>query len=443
MGAADLRAAVERDAPRRRAELERLVRHASVAFDGFPREPVLAAADAVEALLRDAGAADVERLEVPGDPPALLGRWPGPAGAPEVLLYAHYDVQPADPAQWRSDPWTPEVRNGRLHGRGAADDKSGIAAHLSALRAWAGRPPVGVKVLVEGGEENGRQRLLGVLGREAERLRADVLAIGDGGNRRLGEPALEGSLRGHGKLTVTVRTLEGALHSGQFGGAAPDALLALTRMLASLHDDAGDVAVAGLRDGAWAGAGIPEDEFRREARVLEGVGLPGTGPVADRIWARHAVSVLGVDAPAVAGAPNAVPAEARALVSVRVPPGAEPAASMAAVQAHVEAAAPWGARVEVAVEPASAPIAVDPGAPGAAAAERALAAAYGRPVERIGSGGSIPLVAALHAAFPEAGIVIWGAQDAGARIHAADERVDLGELGRFALAEALLLAELA
>ena len=446
MGVDELQAALAAGRDRLQEDLKRLVAIPSVAFDGFPPEPLRAAADAVEALLRDAGAPEVRRLEVPRDPPALLAEWPGPAGAPTVLLYAHYDVQPAPPAGWSTPPFTPVVRGGRLHGRGAADDKSGVVAHVAALRAWGGRPPVRVKVLVEGGEENGRQRLSALVAKEREAFAADVLVICDGGNRRLGEPTLEVSLRGHGKLRVEVRTLAGALHSGQFGGAAPDALLALLRMLASLHDEAGHVAVAGLAEGEWEGTDVPEGEFRRDAGVLDGVGLPGTGPIADRLWARHAISVLGVDAPAVAGAGNVVIPAARALVSVRIPPGADPPASMEAVRAHLERAAPWGVRVRFEVDAPSAPVALagDRAAGTTAAAERALAAAFERPVAHTGSGGSIPLVAALQAALPEAGIIIWGAQDAGgARIHAADESVDLGELERIALAEAVLLGELA
>jgi acetylornithine deacetylase/succinyl-diaminopimelate desuccinylase-like protein len=438
-----LRAAVEADAPRIRADLERLVRIPSVAFDGFPREPLTAAADAVAALLGEAGAPDVRQVDVPGDPPAVYAELPGPPGAPVVLLYAHYDVQPAPAAGWTSEPFEPVERDGRLYGRGAADDKSGVVAHLAALRAWGGKPPVAVKVLLEGGEENGKQRLPALLEREPELLRADAIVVCDGGNWRLGEPTLCQSLRGHGKLTLELRTLGGALHSGQFGGAAPDALLALVRLLATLHDDRGAIAVAGLEDSSWPGAQLPEADFRRQAEVLDGVELVGEGTVADRLWARHAISVLGLDAPAVATAGNIVLPVARAKVAVRVPPGADPAASMDAVRAHLEARVPWGARLSVEVEPASAPVELAAGAADAAA-ERALAAAFGKSVARMGSGGSLPLVGRLRAAYPDAPIVMWGAQDAeSARIHAADESVDLAEVGGIALAEVLLLAELA
>jgi acetylornithine deacetylase/succinyl-diaminopimelate desuccinylase-like protein len=414
------------DEDRIRADLERLVRIPSIAFPGFPREPLEEAAETVASLLGEA-----RMIDVPGEAPSVYAEFGGPG--PTVLLYAHYDVQPAP--GW-DDAFTPTLRDGRLYGRGAADDKSGIVAHLEALRAFAFRPPVRVKVLIEGSEENGRQRLLEVVERDPALMRADVFVVADGGNWRLGEPTLCETLRGHGKLTVTLRTLEGALHSGQFGGAAPDALLALTRLLATLHDDAGSVAVPGLQDGDWTGADLPEPDFRRQAGVLDGVALTGTGTVADRLWARHAISVLGLDAPAVEGAGNIVIPQARAKVAVRVPPGADPERSMETVRRHLLAATPWGARVEIEVEPASEPIAL----PAMAEAERALERAYGKPVARMGSGGSIPLVATLRETYPDAAFVLWGAQDSDlARIHAPGESVDLGEVAKIARAEALLL----
>jgi acetylornithine deacetylase/succinyl-diaminopimelate desuccinylase-like protein len=294
-------------------------------------------------------------------------------------------------------------------------------------------------VLIEGSEENGRQSLLEVVDEQPELMRADVMVIADGGNWRLGEPTLHETLRGHGKLTITLRTLEGALHSGQFGGAAPDALLALTRLLATLHDERGDVAVQGLIDHAWEGTDLPEADFRRQAGVLEGVALAGTGTVADRLWARHAISVLGIDAPAVEGAGNIVIPSARAKIAVRVPPGADPVQSLDTVERHIRARVPWGSQVEIEVEPASTPIAL----PAPEAAERALEQAFGKPVARMGSGGSVPLVAKLRDAYPDASFVLWGAQDSDlARIHAANESVDLGEIARIALAEALLLEAL-
>jgi acetylornithine deacetylase/succinyl-diaminopimelate desuccinylase-like protein len=433
-----LREAVRADEARIRSDLERLVALPSIAFEGFPRAPLDEAAELVAGMLRDAGAPSVRMVDVPGEAPSVLAEWPG---SPTVLLYAHYDVQPAPADGWATDPFEAVQRDGRLYGRGAADDKSGVAAHLAALRAWGGAPPIGVKVLIEGSEENGRQQLLGVVDADPDLMRADVMVICDDGNWKVGVPTLTESLRGHGKLTVTLSTLEGALHSGQFGGAAPDALLALVRLLSTLHDDRGAIAVQGLQDGDWPGNELPEDDFRRQAHVLDGVSLIGTGTVADRLWARHAISVLGLDAPPVDGAGNIVIPSARAKIAVRVPPGADPVHTMDAVRAHLEAHAPWGARLEIAVEPASTPVELDGHE---RAAEKALAAAYGEPVHRMGSGGSVPLVAKLKTAYPDAAFVLWGAQDADhAKIHAANESVSLDEVSKIALAEALLLRELA
>jgi len=423
----------EIDAALLRADLERLVRIPSIAFDGHPPAPLDEAAALVKELLPGS-----RYVDVPGEAPSVYAEYG--SGGPTVLLYAHYDVQPAPADGWDTDPFTPTVRDGRLYGRGAADDKSGLVAHLGALRAHDFDPPVRVKVLIEGSEENGRQRILEVVDRDPDLMRADLLVIADGGNWKLGEPTLCTTLRGHGKLTVTLRTLENALHSGMFGGAAPDALLALTRLLATLHDDDGTVAVEGLHEGTWDGADLPEADFRRQAGVLDGVQLVGAGSVADRLWARHAISVLGLDAPAVEGAGNIVIAAARAKVAVRVPPGADPQASMDAVERHLRAHTPWGAQLELEVEPASSPLALSADA----SAARALEAAYGKPVAVMGSGGSIPLVARLAEVYPDAEIVLWGAQDSdAAQIHAANESVDLEELQKIALTEALLLTQLA
>jgi len=423
------------DAGRLREDLERLVRIPSIAFDGHPTEPLHEAAALVKDLLPGS-----RYVDVPGEAPSVYAEYGTPGDGPTVLLYAHYDVQPAPTDGWESDPFVPTERGGRLYGRGAADDKSGVVMHLGALRALDFEPPVFTKVLIEGSEENGRQNILEVVDAQPDLMRADVLVIADGGNWKLGEPTLCTTLRGHGKLTVTLRTLQNALHSGQFGGAAPDALLALTRLLATLHDDNGDVAVEGLTDASWDGADLPEAEFRRQAGVLDGVQLVGTGSVADRLWGRHAISVLGLDAPAVEGAGNIVIPSARAKVAVRVPPGADPVASMTAVERHLREHTPWGASVDIEVEPASSPLSLHADE----AAATALEAAYGKPVAVMGSGGSIPLVARLAEVYPDAKIILWGAQDSdAAQIHAANESVDLGELEAMARTQALFLTQLA
>ena len=424
-------------------DLTRLVAIPSCAFPGFPAEPVLAAAEATVSWLQKSGVADARTLDVPDGYPVVYGEIPGPPGAPTVLLYAHYDVQPAPAEQgWTVDPWQPQVRDGRLYGRGAADDKSGIAIHAAALQAFDGRPPVGIRVVVEGEEETD-SHLDDFVRAHPDLFASDVYVIADGGNEQVGVPVLEVTTRGAVFLEVEVTTLAQPVHSGIFGGGAPDALMALVRLLATLHDENGDVAVPGLFGEEWAGVDTDEDLFRRAAGVLPDVPLSGSGRLASRLWSKPSISVIGLDAPPTDGAVNALVPKARALVSMRIPPGADPQREARLLAEHLVAAAPWGVR----------PAVGEPGAwegwrtredgPVIAAAREAMAEVYGQPVGLIGSGGSIPLLTTLQRLTPEAEFVLWGAEDgAQAKIHSADESVDLAELERAALAEALLLQSL-
>lgn len=438
----DLKSAVADGLPRTQADLEALVRIPSVAFEGFPDAPNRAAAELTAELLREV-LPEVEIVEVEGAPPTVLGRFPAPAGAPTVLLYAHYDVQPAGPEDaWTNPAFEPQLRGGRLHGRGAADDKSGVVMHVAALRALGDELAVGVTVVVEGDEETGRGTFDTYLEAHREELAADVIVVADSGNWKLGEPTLCASLRGLTEVMVEVSTLERPAHSGLVGGAAPDALLALIRMLDTLTDASGDTAVEGLVRREWTGMDMPEDALRGTASVLDGVELVGTGSIAERLYMRPAVTVIGLDAPAVATAANALVPRARAKVSVRLAPGDDPDRAFGLVRDHLLAAAPWGVRAVVTPGAGAPGFAATGNGPGLQAARRAMAAAYGKDAVDIGSGGSIPLVTTLAATYPEAEIVVWGAQDDDARIHAGDEGVVIEELGLAILAEAGLLREL-
>lgn len=429
--------------PQVRADLERLVRIPSIAFEGYPQEPVDAAAEATLEILRDAGLADAHLIDVPGGPQAVFGEIAGPPGAPTVLLYAHYDVQPAgDESAWTSSPFEPVERGGRLYGRGTADDKWGVAMHAGVLRAFGGRPPVTVKVVIEGEEETGRGTFEHYVAANPERFAADLIVVADSGNWKVGEPTLTTTLRGLVSLDVTVETLAGPVHSGLFGGAAPDALVALTRMLATLHDDAGDVAVAGLARSDWSGRPVAEEAVREAAGVLDGVGLVGSGPLAERLYTRPSITAIGLDAPATATAGNAIIPVARAKVSARLAPEDDPHAAGEAIAAHLRAAAPWDVRVDVQARQFARGFRLAEGGPGDAAARAAMAQAYGKDAVAVGSGGAIPLVVVLSEAVPGAEILLWGACDDAAQIHSADESVDLAELERATLAQVLLLERL-
>jgi acetylornithine deacetylase/succinyl-diaminopimelate desuccinylase-like protein len=442
---AALRDRFERMRPRLVEDLARLVAIPSVAFEGYPRQPLDQARDLVLALLEEAGIERLWTIELPDSGAAVAGERCGPDGAITVLLYAHYDVQPADPAEWHTPPFELTERDGRLYGRGAADDKSGIAAHVAALRAHGGAPPVHVKLIVEGGEENGKEALAShVVANPDWFADADVVVVADTGPWMAGDPAITTSLRGDCDVTVEVRTLRSALHSGDFGGPVPDALTVLARVLATLHDDVGDLAVPGLDGGEWEGTPLDEERFRRSARLLPGVELIGTGTLSSRLWSRPAISLLGIDAPPVREAPSALVPVARAKLNLRIPPDVEPERARGALLEHLSSLRVWGARIDARAETPARGLAVGPQGWALGAAERAFADAYGKPTQMIGAGGSIPLAATLQQVAPQAEILLVGAEDADAcNMHAPDESVARFDLECLALAEALLLTELA
>jgi cysteinylglycine-S-conjugate dipeptidase len=444
MHADELRVAISEGHPRDVEELSNLVRIPSIAFPGYDEKPVRESAEATAETLEAAGYGGVRLIELPDvDHPAVFGEVVGPAGAPTVLLYAHHDIQPEGPVEeWTSPPFEPEVRGGRLYGRGTSDDKCGIILHAASLRAWGAAPPVSVKVLVEGEEESSADHLPFLIDGHKDLLAADIVAVADGGNWRTGLPTLETSIRGVVDCTVTVRVLDLAVHSGVHGGPVPDALSALARILATVHDDDGEVAIEGLTRQTWDGLQVSEEELREETPLRPGVRLIGAGTISDRLWAKPAVSVLGIDAPRVLEASNQLVPWASAKVSLRLAPDDDPDRAMEALTKHLTTRTPWGVEVEVRPGSSGRGLRVRTDGPGFAAMTRAMEAAFGRPIVQTGSGGSVPLVPVLSRALPEAEILLYGASDERSQYHSIDESVDLGELERTCLAEALLFGEL-
>jgi acetylornithine deacetylase/succinyl-diaminopimelate desuccinylase-like protein len=442
----DLRPAVAAEMARTQGDLERLVRIPSIAFPGYDAGPVHDSAVATAEILEAAGLGGVRLIELPDgvDHPAVFGELPAPDGAPTILLYAHHDVQPEGPLdEWDSPPFEPAVRDGRMYGRGTSDDKCGIVLHAAAIRAWAATPPIGVKVLVEGEEEAGTDHLPFLIRDHAEMVGADVAVIADSGNWRRGVPTLTTTLRGVVDCRVEVRVLEKAVHSGSYGGPIPDALTSLARLLATLHDERGDVAIGGLASGVWKGVDYDEAAFREEAGVVDGVEWIGTGSLAERLWTRPAVSVLGIDAPRVREASNQLVPAATAKVSLRIPPGQEAGAAMDALVSHLESHAPWGVRVRVERGTGGEPFAVDADGPVYSAARDAMAEAWGRDTVDMGAGGSIPLVPLLASTFPGIAVLMLGPSDELAAAHSVNESLALEELERCAVAEASLFGRLA
>ena len=441
----DLSAAAAQLMPDVIERLEALVRIPSVAFPGFDPEPVHAMGAAVVDLFEAAGATGVKLLDVPDGYPCVYADLPGPAGSPTVLLYAHYDVQPAPKSQgWSNEPFDPVTKDdGRIYGRGAADDKSGLVIHYGTLKLLGPDRPCHVKILVEGEEET-ISHLEAFVEANPDLFAADAYVIADIGPQRVGRPGLTTALRGDVACTVTVRTLANPVHSGMFGGAAPDAMTAMIRILDSLHDENGDTVIPGVDSGSWSGADLDEAVYRDGSSILPGVEFLGTGSLSDRIWMKPSVTVLGMDLPNTAEASNVLLPEVTAKLSMRIVPGADGDAQLEALMAHLRSQRPWNCEVEVTKVKVGQPFAVDESHPAIVAAAEALEEAYGAPVESIGSGASIPLVASLQKVAPGGAIVLWGAEDtAQSRIHASDESVDPGEIERMVAAQTMFIVKLA
>lgn len=443
----EITSAVEAVVPGARADLERLVRIPSIWADPAHAEDTEASAALVAELAGALGPASVQILRAPGGAPAVVAQWPAPEGQPTVLLYAHHDVQPTGGDEhWTTPPFEPTERNGRLYGRGAADDKAGVLTHLAVLRAYDGRPPVGVTLFIEGEEESGSPTLPALLREHRELLAADVIVIADAANVAVDVPALTTSLRGLVDLVVEVSMLEHPVHSGVYGGPLGDALTALVHTLASLHDEKGEVAVAGLRRNAGTDAAavdLSEQQFRVEAGVLEGVELLGSGTLPERMWHAPAIAVLGIDAPAVASSSNVLLPRARAAVSLRLAPGEDAVAARDLLTEHLRAHVPWGAKVEI--EPLSGiaePFLLETEGTAYDAARVAFAEAYGNAVVETGVGGSIPFIAEFARTFPGAAVLVTGVGDPASRWHGIDESLSLEMFGTGVRAEAFLLDEL-
>jgi acetylornithine deacetylase/succinyl-diaminopimelate desuccinylase-like protein len=443
-GIDDIRGRVAEVLPGVRRDLEDLVRIESVSADPARAGEVRRSAEAVADLFRAENFDTVEIVSASGGAPAVIAHKAGRAGAPTVLLYAHHDVQPEnDHAEWDSPPFEPTERDGRLYARGAADDKAGIAAHLGALRVYGDDLPVSVTMFIEGEEEVGSESLPALLAEHRAKLEADVIVIADSGNWDIGVPALTTSLRGLVRADVEVRTLTHAVHSGMWGGLVPDALIALSRLIASLHDDRGNVAIEGLHGGPAADVDYPEERLRAESGAIPGLEWIGDGSAVERLWTRPALSITGLDAPKVDGASNTLVPSARAKIALRVAPGDTTENAVARLRAHLEAHVPWGAELTFTVVDTGEATRIDATGPAYDAARTAFTEAWDgtEPVD-MGVGGSIPFIAEFLDAFPKASVLVTGVEDPDTRAHGANEGLHLGEFERVVLAEALLLHHL-
>ncbi|WP_091491287.1 dipeptidase [Microbacterium pygmaeum] len=436
------------------ADLGALVRIPSIAFPGFDGAEVQRSAEAVAALVEGLELFDsvqITRADIPGTDeagqPAVLAARAARNGRPTILLYAHHDVQPAgDESLWESAPFEPTVRDGRLYGRGAADDKAGVMAHIGALRtikeALGADFDLGVTLFIEGEEEAGSRSFAQFLADNAEALRADVIVVADSGNWDARTPALTVSLRGNTRFTVKIRTLDHASHSGMFGGAVPDALMATVKLLATLWDEDGAVAVAGLTERDAATPEYSEETLRDEAGLPSGVSPIGRGAILSRIWNKPSITVTGIDAPSVANASNTLSPEITVVISARVAPGQPAREAYAAIEGHLRAHAPFGAELTFLDQDYGDAFLVDTGGWAVGTALEAMHEGYGVEPVQIGVGGSIPFIADLVRDFPSAQILVTGVEDPHSRAHSPNESLHLDTFRHAVLTEALLLEKL-
>ncbi|MFD4461897.1 dipeptidase [Nocardia sp. NPDC058480] len=407
----------------------------------FPAEGCEQTAQWVADAFAAAGLTEVGLHETPDGSKAVIGHKPGPPGTPTVLLYCHYDVQPPlDDAAWKTPVWTLTDRDGRWYGRGSADCKGNIVTHLTALRAIGPDFPIGIKVVSEGSEEQGTGGLEKFVVANPDLLSADVILVADCGNFAVGVPTFTQTLRGNVNVVVTVKTMAGPMHSGMFGGPAPDALAAMIQLLSSLRDKDGNTTIDGLTDDQkWTGVQYPVDDFRADAGVLDGVDLLGSGTVSDMVWARPALTVLGMDVPAVVGSSAAIQPSTKARLNLRIPPGTEPKQAYDLLEKHLRAHVPWNAELDIEVEALGEPFVASTRGPARSAMEQAMATSYGRDVTTEGQGGSIPLCNVFQDTYPKAEIMLIGVEEPKCLIHAPNESVDPTEIEHMALAEALFL----
>lgn len=430
--------------------LKDLVRIPGIAWEAFDASQLDKSAASVKSLFEELGVFDkVEILRAGyGDSqlgaPAIVATRKAKNSRPTVLLYAHHDVQPpGDDALWDSTPFEPEIRNGRMYGRGAADDKAGIIAHyvsVKLLAEIAGADfDLGLAIFIEGEEEAGSPSFASFLETYKNQLEGDVIVVADSGNWSTTVPAITTTLRGLASLEFEVRTLDHAVHSGMYGGAVPDAMLALVRILGSLWDENGSVTILGLFSAESSKLDYSETQLRFDSGLLPSTSPIGTGPILPRIWTKPALTLIGLDYPTVALSSNTLVPSLKAKLSLRIAPGDDPERALEALKGHILAHNTLGAEITFGAVELGKPFSLGESGWAKTLAEQSLSLAFGEKSVDIGIGGSIPFIAELERVFPKAQVLVTGVEDPDSRAHSPNESLHLEGFQSAILAQLLFL----
>jgi acetylornithine deacetylase/succinyl-diaminopimelate desuccinylase-like protein len=443
-------AAVKKLFPEALETLKDLVRIPGIAWEAFDATQLDKSAEAVKELFAGLGIFDkVEILragygDVQLGAPAIVATRKAKNSRPTILLYAHHDVQPPGASElWESTPFEPEIRNGRMYGRGAADDKAGIIAHYASVKLLAEIAgadfDLGLAIFIEGEEEAGSPSFANFLEAHKQQLEGDVIVVADSGNWSTTVPAITTTLRGLASLEFEVRTLDHAVHSGMYGGAVPDAMLALVKILGSMWDENGGVTISGLISHESSDLEYSEAQLRADSGLMPSTLPIGSGPILPRIWTKPALTLIGLDYPTVALSSNTLVPSVKAKLSLRIAPGDDPERALEALKGHILANNTLGAEITFGAVELGKPFSLGVSGWAKTLAEQSLSLAFGEKSVDIGIGGSIPFIAELERVFPKAQVLVTGVEDPDSRAHSPNESLHLEGFQSAILAQLLFL----
>ncbi|MDR1034278.1 MAG: M20/M25/M40 family metallo-hydrolase [Bifidobacteriaceae bacterium] len=433
-------------------ELKHIVTIQSISVDPTKGAEMIESAENVKRLLVDAGVDEIkvvtaELADGKKGAPAVIAKKYARVNkdtAPTVLLYAHHDVQPArGPEYWHTSPFEPVIKNGRLVGRGSADDGAGVITIYGVLKLLGDDLPVNVNVFIEGEEESASPSMDYIMTAYKDDLDADVLFLADSGNWDYGIPAITQTLRGALRIDIKLEVIKQPVHSGEFSGPILDPLTQLCRIIATFHDENGDLQINGLKSEAKPEIDDSETTFKHEIGLLNGGKLAGTSSISHRLWGKPTFTLIGIDATDVAHASNTITNQVRAALSFRLAPSENPSDAVQAIKKHILANNEYGAKITFeSADETGFGFTADLESDRAKAVIAGIRKAWGEDVVAAGMGGSIPFAKMYETAYPNALVLVTGVESPDSYAHGDNESADLNDLRKIILGHTLAVYNL-